>query len=230
MARRFHGSRLPLVALADVVHFPRTELRLHVAEPASRQLVRDVVAREEEDRWIGVVLQKPSQGLASQGRPEVFAGGTASRLLDAEIFPDGCSNIVLHGEVRFRVQRELADALYRQAVVEPVEEPWLNDRDPGIVAVRSHICALLQQLAAELGESFPFGEGELFELSGTIAFEELVNRIAADLDVPALRKQALLQEGLPDRGMSVLAILRSRQQVLDHLRPFRHLAQGHRFN
>ncbi len=38
-------SRLPLVPLSDVVHFPRTELKLHVLDPAYVQLVRDLAGR-----------------------------------------------------------------------------------------------------------------------------------------------------------------------------------------
>jgi Lon protease-like protein len=221
---------MPLFPLAGVVHFPRTELKLHVVEPSYRRMVRDVIEQADEARWIGIVLLKPGPTLDAAGLPEVFPGGTAGRLLDAELLPDGCSNILLHGEFRFQLRREVADQPYRQAVVEPVEEPWLNEHDAGIVAVRSGILELLRGLAAELGERFPFGEDALDELTERCAFEELVNRIAADLDVPPLRKQALLQEALPDRGLSVLSILRSRQLVIDRLRPFRHLAANNQLN
>jgi Lon protease-like protein len=230
MATAPRSPRLPLFPLANVVHFPRTELKLHVVEPSSRRLVRDVIEQEEEARWIGIVLLKPGPTLDAAGRPEIFPGGTAGRLLDAEMLPDGCSNIVLHGEFRFRLQREVAVEPYRQALVEPVAEPWLNERDAGIVVVRSGIAELLRWLSAELGERFPFAGEEVEELTDRCPFEELVNRIAADLDVPPLRKQQLLQEALPDRGLSVLSILRSRQQVIDRLRPFRHLAANNLLN
>jgi len=46
MATGPHSPRLPLFPLADVVHFPRTELKLHVAEPSCRRMVRDVIERE----------------------------------------------------------------------------------------------------------------------------------------------------------------------------------------
>jgi hypothetical protein len=62
--------------------------------------------------------------------------------------------------------------------------------------------------------------------SGDCAFEELVNRIASRVDVPPVRKLQLLTESLPERGLSVLSILRSRRQVMDMLRPFRRLADG----
>jgi Lon protease-like protein len=233
MEKASRSPRLPLFPLADVVHFPRTELKLHVVEPYGRRLVRDVIEQEDEARWIGIVLLKPGPTLDPAGRPEIFPGGTAGRLLDAELLPDGCSNIVLHGDFRFRLRREVADQPYRQALVEPVEEPWLNERDAGILAVRSGILGLLRGLAAELGDQFPFATAEiedLAELAGNGVFEELVNRVAAELDVPPLRKQLLLQEALPDRGLSVLSILRSRQQVMDRLRPFRHLAGNSQLN
>jgi uncharacterized protein len=230
MATGSRRPRLPLFPLANVVHFPRTELKLHVVDPSYRRLIRDVVEQEEEARRIGMVLLKPGPTLDATGRPEIFPGGTAGRVLDVELLPDGGTDLVLHGEFRFRLQREIGDQPYRQALVEPVEEPWLNERDAGVVAVRGKIVELMRWLAAELGDRFPFGEGELDELDESCAFEELVNRIAADLDVPPLRKQLLLQEGLPDRGLSVLSILRNRQQVVDRLRPFRHLAGNSRLN
>jgi hypothetical protein len=107
-----------------------------------------------------------------------------------------------------------------------VEEPWLNEHDAGIQAVRKAMTELLCQVAGETGERFPLVDSDLEELAGDCAFEELVNRIAAGLDLPALRKLKLLQQPLPERGLSILSILRNRQQVLDLLRPWRHLAGG----
>lgn len=213
---------LPLVPLPDVVHFPRTELRLQISEPRYRRLVRDVVEQQDEEaRRIGVVLLKPGWVETYDGRPEVFPGGTAGRLLDADFLPDGRANITLYGDFRFEVERELGGGEYRQAVVRPLAEPWLNEKDAGIVVVRQAIVEHLRILAAELGESFPLAEAEA--IGDDSPFEELVNRISAGIDVPALRKLQLLAETLPERGLSVLSILRSRKQVVDLLRPFRHL-------
>ena len=225
MADDFDDTRLPLFPLPNVVHFPRTELKLHVFEARYRRLVEDLLQIDEESRWIGMVLLKPGWS-GDPGRPEVFPVGAAGRLVDVETLPDGRANILLRGDFRFELQRELPDTdhPYRQAVVRPVEEPWLNERDAGVVAVRNAIVELMRALAEELRERFPFGEEDVAELAGHCAFEELVNRIAAEVDLPPLRKLQLLQESLPERGLSVLSILRSRQQVLDLLRPYRHLA------
>ncbi|MDP9119813.1 MAG: LON peptidase substrate-binding domain-containing protein [Acidobacteriota bacterium] len=223
-------TRIPLFPLPDVVHFPRTELELRLFEPRYRRLVRDVAGQAEEERWIGVVLLKPGLTCDDLGRPEIFPGGTAGRLLDAEFLPDGRTDIVLQGDFRFELRRELSLEPYREALVRPLEEPPLNERDAGIVAVRGAITETLETLAGDLGASFPWKSAEALELAGTCLFEELVNRLAAGLDLPPLRKLQLLYESLPERALSVLSILRSRRQVIDLLRPFRHLACGSDLN
>jgi uncharacterized protein len=216
-------KRLPLIPLPDVVHFPRTELRLHVAEPRYQLLVHD--ASERDESWIGVVLLKPNFPRDPEGRLEIFPGGTAARVMDVEERPDGHTNVILHGEFRFELQRELGGGPYREALVRPVEEPWLNERDAGIVAVRTGIVELVRSLSNELGDHFPLSAEEVEEIERG-SFEEMVNRIASEVDVPPLRKLQLLIESLPERGLSVLSILKSRQQVMDMLRPFRPLAAG----
>jgi Lon protease-like protein len=224
-------TRLPLFPLADEVHFPRTELKLLVDEPRYLRLVRDLLERDEDSRWIGVVLLKPGWVREYEGRPDVYPEGTAGRLLDVEPLPDGRTHILLAGDFRFEVEREVRTAEpYRQAVVRPVEEPWLNERDAGIQAVRRGVAALLRLIAEETGPAFPLSREEVEEITGDCGFEELVNRVAAGLDLPPLRKLRLLQQTLPDRGLSVLSILRNRHQVFELLRPWRHLAAHHEQN
>jgi hypothetical protein len=85
--------------------------------------------------------------------------------------------------------------------------------------VRKAIVQFLRSLETELGDKLELDVEDL--ASRDVDFEELINRIAAKVDLPPLRKLQLLSESLPERGLSVLSILRSRQQVLDLLRPFR---------
>jgi Lon protease-like protein len=212
------GTRLPLVPLTDIVHFPRTELKLHVLDPSYAELVHDLAEQDEDSRWIGIVLMKPGPRLDSEGRPEIFPGGTAARVMDLETLPDGHSDLLVHGELRFELEREIAGP-YRQGVVRLVEEPWLNEHDAGIVAVRQAIVRLLRALSEEMGDKLPLDVDSL--ASRDCAFEELINRVATRVDVPPVRKLQLLTESLPERGLSVLSILRSRKAVFDLLRPFR---------
>jgi hypothetical protein len=212
------ATRLPLVPLPDLVHFPRTELKLHVLDPSYAQLVRDLEELDEDSRWLGIVLMKPGPKLDAEGRPEIFPGGTAARVMDLETQPDGHADLLVYGEFRFELEREITGP-YRQGVVRPVEEPWLNERDAGIVAVRKGVVHLLRTLSEELGDKLPIDVDDL--ASTDCAFEELINRVASRVDVPLMRKLQLLTESLPERGLSVLSILRSRKAVIDMLRPFR---------
>jgi Lon protease-like protein len=211
-------TRLPLVPLPNLVHFPRTELKLHVSDPAYARLVHDLEELDEDSRWIGVVLMKPGPRFDPEGRPEIFPGGTAARVMDLEMTAEGHSAILLYGEFRFELEREIQGP-YRQALVRPVAEPWLNERDAGIVAVRQGILQLLRSLAGEMGDKLEI------DVEGLTAdgcdFEELINRVAARVELPPVRKLQLLTESLPERGLSVLSILKNRQQVFDLLRPYR---------
>ena len=223
------STRLPLYPLADLVHFPHTDLKLEIFEQRYRRLVQDVVeGAGEEARWVGLVLVKPGQHRGK--RPDVYPGGTAGRIVRCEFLPDGRAQVVLHGEFRFELDQELPGEPYRQALVRPIEEPRWNERDAGILVVRRALLAFARSLLADLGGAFPLAAQELDELASHSGFEALVNRIAAELDLPALRKLALLCESVPDRALSVLSILHSRLQGVDQLRPFRHLAGQSQLN
>lgn len=215
-------TELPLFPLPDVVHFPRTELRLHVFEPRYRQLVRDLLARDQRDRWIGMVLLRDSHEDDSAA-PEISEAGTAGRLVSVEYLADGRSNIVLEGGFRFAIEREVGDRAYRMAVVRPLAEPAVFAHDPAVLARQDTLLHLAAALARELGERFPVASETVERLSAG-DFEETVNGIAAALDVPPLRKLQLLVEPLAERALSLEGILRARRKVLDLLRPYRHLA------
>jgi len=234
------GKRLPLFPLSDLVHFPHTDLKLEIFEQRYRLLVRDVLdgadAAGAESRCIGLVLLKPGArpaGHAGHGPhalPEVFPGGTAGRIVRCEARPDGRTELVVHGEFRFELDHEIPGEPYRQALVRPIAEPRWNEEDAGIVLVKRALVALARSLGSELGGAFPLAVPEIEALASGSGFEELVNRLAAELDLPAIRKLALLCESVPDRALSVLSILHSRQQVVDELRPFRHLSGKSQLN
>lgn len=219
-------SPLPLFPLPNVVHFPEAELRLHVFEPRYRQLVRDLMRRDAGERRIGMVLLKPGwREMETGGVPAVFPAGTAGRLVSVETLPDGRSNIRLRGEFRFSIDHEVEPMAtpYRQALVRPLSEPEPSPDEPSSVALRRELLAKAARLQAEMGALFPLDAEALTDLGRRARLAEVVNRLAQELDVPALRKMQLLAEELEDRGASLLHILRSRERVLDLLHPYRHL-------
>jgi uncharacterized protein len=215
-------TRIPLFPLPNVVHFPGTQLRLHVFEPRYRRLVQDLLEAAPEQRFIGMVLMKPAA--FPEEPPEVFPEGTAGLLIDVDLLPDGRSNILLLGDFRFTIEREVASSPYRAALVHPHTEAPVNEREPGVLAMRQELVETIEHLAEQLGDRFPLRPDLLSREPEHQDFELLVNSIAADIDLPTMTKQTLLADGLAERANHLLAVLRGRAHLLDLLRPFRHLA------
>lgn len=89
---------------------------LHIFEPRYRALVSDALAR---DRRIAMIQpQKPVEGAP------LFQIGCVGRIGDVEALEDGRYNVVLEGESRFRVIRELeVTTQFRQIEAELLEQP-----------------------------------------------------------------------------------------------------------
>lgn len=211
---------LPLFPLPNVVHFPGTELPLHIFEPRYRQMVDELLALPGPERRVGMIL---TGEVETGSRLELLEPGCAGRLVAHEPLADGRSNIVLLGEFRFRIGREVTGRPYRRVTATPLEE-WV----PLIEAERAEelereIVRLAAALARESGASFPADLGALAGLGRPGHLVPLVNRLAAGLDLPPLRKQTLLALEPLDRAGEIAGILRSRLKLLASLRPFRHL-------
>jgi Lon protease-like protein len=110
------SQRISIFPLPGAVLYPGLHLPLHVFEPRYRAMVSDALAR---DRRIGMIQpQKPQEG------SPLFEIGCLGRIDDVEALEDGRFNIVLEGETRFRVLRELAVTTpFRQVEAELIAEP-----------------------------------------------------------------------------------------------------------
>jgi Lon protease-like protein len=93
------GTRISIFPLPGAILYPGLQLPLHVFEPRYRAMVKDALAR---DRRIGMIQpQKPEDGAP------LFAIGCLGKIGEVEALDDGRFNLVLEGEARFRVLREL---------------------------------------------------------------------------------------------------------------------------
>jgi Lon protease-like protein len=109
---------LPIFPLPELTFFPHTLLPLHVFEARYRAMVTDVLAR---DKRLAVVGLKPGYEAAYDGRPPVYAVAGMGEVVNWERLPTGRYNILLKGDGRVRIERELpADTLYRMIVGEPL--------------------------------------------------------------------------------------------------------------
>jgi Lon protease-like protein len=109
-------TRLSIFPLSGAILFPGLQLPLHIFEPRYRALVGHALAR---DRRIAMI--QPQQ--AFEGA-QLFDVGCIGRIGDVEALEDGRYNIVLEGERRFRVLRELdVKTPFRQVEGELLDEP-----------------------------------------------------------------------------------------------------------
>lgn len=109
-------ARLSIFPLSGAILFPGLQLPLHIFEPRYRALVGHALAR---DRRIAMI--QPQQ--AFEGA-QLFDVGCVGRIDDVEALEDGRYNIVLEGERRFRVLRELdVKTPFRQVEGELLDEP-----------------------------------------------------------------------------------------------------------
>jgi Lon protease-like protein len=109
-------ARITIFPLPGVVLYPGLHLPLHIFEPRYRAMISDALAR---DRRIGMVQpQRPTDGAP------LFQVGCLGRIDDVEALDDGRFNIVLEGESRFRILRELSVTTpFRQVEADLLPEP-----------------------------------------------------------------------------------------------------------
>ena len=93
------SQRISIFPLPGAILFPGLHLPLHIFEPRYRALVTDALAR---DRRIGMIQpERPEEG------SPLFRVGCVGKIVDVEAKDDGRFEIVLEGEARFAILREL---------------------------------------------------------------------------------------------------------------------------
>ena len=107
--------RFPIFPLPGAILFPGLQLPLHIFEPRYRDLVGSALAK---DRLIGMIQPQQSK----DGAP-LYDIGCLGRIGDVEALEDGRYNIVLDGETRFRLVRELdVRTSFRQIEAEIIDD------------------------------------------------------------------------------------------------------------
>jgi Lon protease-like protein len=194
MAARVTATRLSIFPLPGAILFPGLQLPLHIFEPRYRSLVGSALAR---DRRIAMIQpQSPEEGAP------LYAIGCVGRIGEVEALDDGRYNIVLEGEARFRVLRELDVATpFRQVEAELLAEPEDEALSP---AERASFERESRRFANLQGYAIDWDSVErLDDLA-------LINGVSQIAPFDAAAKQALLET--PD--------LRSRCELLVQLMQF----------
>lgn len=202
---------LPLFPLPNVVFFPGTRMPLHVFEPRYRQMINDVLAGDER---FGIVLLRPGWEASYYGAPPIHEVGTVGTIEQAVALDDGRYNIVVRGDVRFRVIEEIRDTPYRVARVLAAPEAAVEPVDA--ILQRKWLVDLSQRYLEFLPE-----QGQIPELE-TAGLDALANALIMSLNIDTEEKQKLLEvDRLATRSAKVAAELENRIASMEFLAPYR---------
>lgn len=202
---------LPLFPLPNIVFFPHTRLPLHVFEPRYRQMVSDAL---DADKRFGIILLRPGWEKDYFGAPAIHACGTLGTIEQAVSLEDGRYNILIRGDVRFRIVGEVPHGPYRTArVIAQPEQP----RDASqAYAQREWLADLSRQYLRYLPDQDAVPEIE------TVGLDALTNALIMSLNLDVEEKQKLLEiDDLIDRAEQVGTELQNRIETLRFLSPYR---------
>ncbi len=189
---------LPIFPLPDLAFFPHTMLPLHIFEARYRAMITDCLAR---DKRLAVVGLRPGYEAGYEGKPPVYQITGVGRIVQWERLASGRYNLLLRGEARARIDRELpADTLYRMVAATPLDETGATN--PAVPGLAGRVKARCRQILSAVGRSGA-------DLQATVeALDqpgELCDHVASALvSTPALR-QALLEELDVERRLERLA-------------------------
>ena len=114
------SGKARLFPLPNLVLFPHVMQPLHIFEPRYRQMTADAL---EGDRVIAMVLPRPGWEADYAGKPALHSIACLGRIIAEQHLDDGRFNILLRGQARVRIIREMpSKKLYRCARVEVLDE------------------------------------------------------------------------------------------------------------
>ena len=202
---------LPIFPLPNLVFFPNTRLPLHVFEPRYRQMITDAM---ETDKRFGIVLLRPGWEIDYFGAPAVHGCGTLGTIEQAVPLDDGRFNILVRGDVRFRILGEVGRMPYRTARV--VAQPEVNRRAAEAYAQREWLADLARQYLKYLPDQMAVPEIE------TVGLDALTNALIMSLNLEVEDKQKLLEiDDLIKRAEQIGAELQTRIESMRFLSPYR---------
>ncbi len=172
-------QRVSIFPLPGAVLYPGLQLPLHIFEPRYRAMISDALAR---DRRIGMIQpQRPIEGAP------LFSVGTLGRIGEVEALQDGRYNIVLEGETRFRILRELeVKTPFRQVEAELIEEPG------------GQVLAAVERAGFEReARRFADAQGYAVDWESVTRLDDmsLINGVSQIVPFDPASKQALLEAG-----------------------------------
>jgi Lon protease-like protein len=133
-------KQLPLFPL-PLVLLPNEVLPLHIFEPRYRQMLTDIELRRN---LFGITLFDPDDALSEQ--PPVGSVGCAAEVREVSTLPDGRSNIISAGVIRYRLLEYVdVGTPYLSAEVEFFEDE--DEPDEGVEVLADEVFDLFERIA-----------------------------------------------------------------------------------
>jgi hypothetical protein len=169
--------RVSIFPLTGAILFPGLQLPLHIFEPRYKALIKDALAR---DRLIGMIQPQRKD----EGAP-LYRVGCIGKIGEFEALDDGRFNLVLEGQARFRLLRELDAATpFRQVEAELLAE----EAEPALAAVER---AGFEREARRFADAQGYAVD--WDAVARLDDESLIDGVSQIAPFDAAAKQALLE-------------------------------------
>lgn len=177
-------SNLPLFPL-PVVLFPGVPLPLHIFEPRYRQMLTDI---GRVKNLFGLAYFDPTT--SEDEIPPVGHVGCVAEVTDTQTFPDGRSNILTLGVIRYRIESYIEGAApYLMAQVSYFED---DEEDESLLAGAAREVAETFTRIAQAVRTINDERATLPDISNTEP-QRLSFLVAAAMEIDAELKQELLE-------------------------------------
>jgi len=167
-----------------------------------------------------MALLREGWELGQQDHPSIHSVACLGRIESHEELEGGKYNIVLAGQHRVRLLREIRHAPYRLAEVERLDETDYDDHSTEVTDRRNRLMGLFMRYH-ELADE---GKSRALEFIHRRKFEALVNLVASTLNLPPEDKQLLLEvDDIAERCDCLLPALQEQVETLVVVRRFEYL-------
>lgn len=225
METTLFNKPLPVLALRNLVLFPGMTVPIRVGRAQSIAAIRAIRSEVGERPLEGAVggqiiavLQKPSDQKEYIAPDELHHVGVLCAIERVRGNEKDGFQLIVRGIERIQVVHPFESEGVLRAIAEPVRE--VDDADPATVKA---LLESVKQLAKQILEFLPTGSDQMVTLvDGITDLDFLINIAAANIEIPVLQKQELLElnsaKGRALRLLDLMQHVRNELQVRTEIR------------
>ncbi len=200
---------LPILTLRSSVLFPGAITPITVGREKSMKLVRDV---EQNGGMLGALLQKDAE-VENPGPEDLYAVGTAARILKVLEMPNGNLTVILHGVEKFEIREFVTSDPFFKASVRPLKDLAPEKTNVELEALVESVKEIALKIV-ELSPNIP--QEATFAIKNIDSRRGLINFVSSNIDLPDMDRQALLEApGLIARARKLLEVLVRELQLIE---------------